>query len=408
MSLNLYAAGCATKPSTELKRKLNYDQLLSQLNERSSIKEWVDYLRSHPECKSKLFIDSGAFTAYTKGKEVDVEDYIKLINDIDDCVKVFAQVDKIPGRWGVKQTPEELAEAPKLSWENYLYMVDKVKSPKKLIPIFHQGEDFKWLKNMLEYKYSDGTYIDYIGISCNKEYATSEWIEWFKRCFKIIHESSNPNVKTHAFGMTSLKILEQFPFTSADSTSWIRSASFGNIILNYSYIYASSWNRSDPGYILNLPKAVQDEVKSKCKNYDMTYFELIDEAYTADRNVVLDKISDLANKTKKVFSKINIDFAIPSFENKYIIDIKEELTKNVKEAVNSYIEKMDNDSEKELVSNTFDIFNAKLNGGIINGKKEKGINAPVGIRACFNLWSLNEWVRNYEYRGTTSYESDLW
>ena len=408
MGLDLYAAGCATKPSTELKRKLGYDQLLSQLNERSSIKEWVNYLRANPDCKSKLFIDSGAFTAYTKGKEVDVDDYIKLINEIDDCVKVFAQVDKIPGRWGVKQTPEELAEAPRQSWENYLYMVERVKSPKKLLPIFHQGEDFKWLKNMINYKYSDGSYIDYIGISCNKEYSTGEWIEWFTKCFKIIHESLNPNVKTHAFGMTSLKILEQFPFTSADSTSWIRSASFGNIILNYSAIYASSWNRSDKGYILNQPKAIQDEVAAKCKNYDMTYFELIDEAYTEDRNIVLDKITQLAQKTQKALGKVNIKFEIPEYTNKYIIDIKEELTKNVKTATDSYLETCADESLKEVVQNTYEIFNVKLNGGEFNGKKEKGINAPVGIRACFNLWSLKEWLNNYKYIGTTDYEADLW
>ena len=33
-------------------------------------------------------------------------------------------------------------------------------------------------------------------------------------CFKMISESNNPHVKTHAFGMTSLKLLEQYPFTN--------------------------------------------------------------------------------------------------------------------------------------------------------------------------------------------------
>ena len=56
MGFNLYSAGSFSKESTDLKRKLGYDQLLSQLNERSACKEWVEYLRSHPECKSKLFI----------------------------------------------------------------------------------------------------------------------------------------------------------------------------------------------------------------------------------------------------------------------------------------------------------------------------------------------------------------
>ena len=35
---------------------------------------------------------------------------------------------------------------------NYLYMYDRLKPEirHKLIPVFHFGEDFKWLKNMLE------------------------------------------------------------------------------------------------------------------------------------------------------------------------------------------------------------------------------------------------------------------
>ena len=60
MGFDLYAAGSFNKDSTDLKRELGYDQLLSQLNERKACIEWVEYKRAHPECKSKLFIDSVA------------------------------------------------------------------------------------------------------------------------------------------------------------------------------------------------------------------------------------------------------------------------------------------------------------------------------------------------------------
>lgn len=36
MSFDLYAAGSFNKESTDLKRELGYDQLLSQLNERKA------------------------------------------------------------------------------------------------------------------------------------------------------------------------------------------------------------------------------------------------------------------------------------------------------------------------------------------------------------------------------------
>lgn len=285
MGFDLYAAGSFNKDSTDLKRELGYDQLLSQLNERKACIEWVEYKRAHPECKSKLFIDSGAYTAHTKGKEVDVDEYINFMNSIDDQVYVFAQVDKIPGEWGKPKTPEQLAEAPILSWENYKYMVRKVKSPKKLLPIFHQGEDFKYLEQMLNYVYPEdvldkscvGQPIDYIGISCNKELSSTEWVEWFKTVFRIIRSSRNPNVKTHAFGMTSLRILEQFPFTSADSTSWVRSASFGNLIVGYYSVYVSNRNLHDPGHINNQSPAVKQAVANICAKYNFNLDEIIND-----------------------------------------------------------------------------------------------------------------------------------
>ena len=159
MSFILYSAGTTSKESTELKRQIGYPQLLSQYTEKRNIVNWVEYLKEHPECTCKLFVDSGAFTAHTKGIEVDVDSYIEFINSIDDYVHIFAQVDKIAGIRGQEVTLEQQLEAPKLSWENYLYMVKRVKSRDKLLPVFHQGEDLKWLTNMLEYTHEEGEHI---------------------------------------------------------------------------------------------------------------------------------------------------------------------------------------------------------------------------------------------------------
>lgn len=270
MGFMLYAAGTGRKECQELIKKIGYNQLLSQLNERTSILKWVDYIRKNPDCKSKLFIDSGAFSAHTKGKEVDVDDYINFMNEIDDAVYIFAQVDKIPGRFGQPKTPEQLADAPRESWENYLYMVDKVKSRDKLLPIFHQGEDFKWLRNMLEYKHPDGKPIWYIGVSPANDVSVSEKKKWLEIVYKIIAESSNPNVKTHAFGMTTLNVLEQHPFTSADSTSWILCAANGAIIINGKAVHISDRRIHDSQNVLNRSVAIQDDVKKlvESKGFD--------------------------------------------------------------------------------------------------------------------------------------------
>ena len=274
MAFDLYFAGTVGEDCTNLIRKLNCCQLLSQLNERKSLNKWVQYKREHPECTCKLFVDSGAFSAHTLGKEVNVDEYIEYINSIDDQVTVFAQVDKIPGTFGREHTYEEVCEGAEKSWENYLYMKDKVKSRDKLLPIFHQGEDFKWLRNMLEYTHEDGSHIKYIGISSNNAESIPGKIAWFEKCFKTIKESSNPNVKTHAFGMTIAKILQQFPFTSADSTGWIMTGANGAVRVRDKIIKISEQSNNRDDHYDHLPPAVKDEVLKECEKFGISITEL--------------------------------------------------------------------------------------------------------------------------------------
>lgn len=75
-----------------------------------------------------------------------MDEYIDYVNGLDNEVDLIAQVDTIPGSFGVIRTADETVIAPELSWQNYLYMRDKIISVDKLVPIFHQDEDFKWFK----------------------------------------------------------------------------------------------------------------------------------------------------------------------------------------------------------------------------------------------------------------------
>ena len=251
---DLYFAGSQCKECEEWILEHKGNRLQSQLNDRKNIAVWCERGQG-----AKLFIDSAAFTAHTLGKEVDVDEYIEYLNSIDDHTHCFAQVDHIPGRFRQPKTQEELREAPKLSWDNYLYMKDKVKSKHKLLPIFHQGENWNWLKNMLEYKDDDG-HIQYIGLSPANDVHTAAKEAFIEKCFTIIAHSSNPNVKTHAFGMTSLPLLEKYPFYSADSTGWIMVGAMGNIMTPWGILDASDSNKYSPKNIRNMTQRAQKQV----------------------------------------------------------------------------------------------------------------------------------------------------
>lgn len=257
MAFNLYLAGSYSKMVDEKLQEMGINRLASQLNDRSLLERWITYIKEVEH--RKVFVDSGAFSAHTKGRELDVDEYIEYLNARQGCFEVIAQVDKIPGEFGKKKTREQLLEAPELSWENYLYMRDKVIDYKNLIPIFHQGEDFKHLHRMLETTF-DGEHIPYIGISPANDVSTKEKAKWFETVFRVIRDSSNPNVKTHAFGMTSLDLLEQYPFYSADSTSWLMTSANGSIMTSWGLMLMSDVQVDNPKHFNHMSKETQAKV----------------------------------------------------------------------------------------------------------------------------------------------------
>jgi len=228
MSFDLYLASFEGNDIIDWAYDNDCPLLYSQLNNRNYIKRHFS-AQEEGKTKGKLFIDSGAHSAHTKGVELDLNEYIGFVNDNIDKMTVYVQVDKIPGQYLKPKTQKDWLEAPKLSWENYLMMKEKSADWTKLIPVFHMGEDYKWLENLCNYKFSDGSQIPYIGLSPRGDVSLKDKYDFCYKCFSVIKKSSNPNVKTHAFGATSLSMLERLPFTSADSTTWVLVSAFGQV-----------------------------------------------------------------------------------------------------------------------------------------------------------------------------------
>lgn len=193
------------------------DVLVSQLD-RSSIKKMIEY--ADKGVVKSLFIDSGAYSQYTgKIGVIDVDEYISYVDEIDKYIYAVAQVDTLPGKFGTPKHKEDYVVSADKSWENFLYMYGKMKSPKKLIPVFHFGESFDALKRMLDWRDPEGEPIRTIGLSPANDSAQSVKDVYLQQCYDFIAKSSHPDVRTHLFGMTSLQGLRKFPCYSADSVS---------------------------------------------------------------------------------------------------------------------------------------------------------------------------------------------
>lgn len=248
-NFDLYFAGWYNEDIMKIIIDNNFNQLLSNINDRDKIEKFIEAKKNG--WKGKLLIDSGAFSIHRSGKEVPLEDYINYLNKNHEYFDLYVQLDDIPGKWGIPKTEEELASSPPKTWANYLYMISKLEEPKKLLPVFHQGEDYKYLKQMLEFRDENGEPIYYLCLSSNKNLDAKKRYDWYKRCYEIIEQSSNPNIKIHSLGTQSQNHCELIPFTSADATSWILSAGNGNIFTKYGTIYLSSKGLSKKDNVLN-------------------------------------------------------------------------------------------------------------------------------------------------------------
>jgi len=173
-----------------------------------------------------LILDSGAFSAWTKKTEINLDNYCNWCLENIDYIDYVVNLDVIPGSFGEKNLPQsEIDRSAKKGWRNYEYMLSKGIPKEKLIHIFHQGEDYKWLEKMV-------AAMDYIGLSPANDRTTNQKIDWLDSCMKYVtDDKGHPIVKFHGFAVTSLKLMMRYPWYSVDSTSWVMISRTGSVLV---------------------------------------------------------------------------------------------------------------------------------------------------------------------------------
>jgi len=92
------------------------------------------------------------------------------------------------------------------------------------LPVYHFGEDIKWL-----HRYMDE--YEYIGIGGLGQYISrSAYTKFADRVFKILEDGGN-KWKTHGFAMTSIDLAYRYPWYSVDSTTWLKLAIYGRCLI---------------------------------------------------------------------------------------------------------------------------------------------------------------------------------
>lgn len=268
------------------------DVLVSQLD-RSGVDKMLEYM-DRGLVKS-LFIDSGAYSVHSQGFDKVskgrfatfndmVDEYIDYVNSLDDKIIAVAQFDHIPGVFKQAKKPSDYVESAELSWDNFLYMYPKMKSPDKLIAVFHQGESFDHLGKMLDWKDPNGKPFSYVGISPSNDRSVGEKDVYLKEVYEYIARSNNPNVKTHLFGYTSLPGLPKFPWYSADSVSHRLRAAYAKIYTNKWGTISLSPKRSakakgDRMFLEVADPVTVKELEKIASSYGLTLDLLVNESW---------------------------------------------------------------------------------------------------------------------------------
>lgn len=171
----------------------------------------------------RFFLDSGAYSAWSRGAEIDLDEYIEFIRANIQWIDVYANLDCLAGRPGVPTSPQEREAAAAKSWDNYMYMKNAGLDP---IPVYHIGEDVRWLEKMLAFGCS------YIGLGGLVGVPSASRRQWLDGVFdRITDANGEPLVKTHGFGMTAVDLIFRYPWFSVDSTTWIKITANGAVYL---------------------------------------------------------------------------------------------------------------------------------------------------------------------------------
>lgn len=265
MSFNLYFAGGQQVPIT-LTKEDNCGKLYTFAE---GPKRLHKYLENET---AKIFVDSGAFSVHHSGKEINIDEYIKFINE-HPKVDLFACLDKIPYPILNTETALDCAEC---TWNNYIYILKHVREKymDKIVPVYHFGEPVEYIHKIINgYGMYRPKYIAFGGRAGVMKQALHEALTTF---FSEISKSTNPNIKVHGFGITQFETVELFPFYSGDSTTWLQTGKFGRIHtkVGRTTVTVSVEGEKQDRHFNKYPQHLQDLILQEIESNGFTYEQL--------------------------------------------------------------------------------------------------------------------------------------
>lgn len=168
--------------------------------------------------RKRLMIDSGAYSAYTQKKTIDLEEFTNWSINIHEELKGVTNAIHIGldvlGDWKESQKNQTAHDATGITF----------------IATFHRPDPPEYLDWILNRECSH----KYMGIGglVTDVMDTSKLIPFLDFVYdKICDEEGKPRIETHLFGIGDTTIINRYPATTSDSTSILWPSIYGNIML---------------------------------------------------------------------------------------------------------------------------------------------------------------------------------
>jgi hypothetical protein len=241
---------------THVKRRL-----FSYFYHNKNNKPSEDILASH-KLGLDLFLDSGAFSAFSKGALININDFSEFVKKTQTMWTTCSSLDHIG-------QGEESAIGSK---KNFDWLRN---TGAKIQPVFHVREPDKYLEQYM----AEGWDYIFIGGMVPE---TTVWLKdrldglWDK---VLADKEGRPKVKTHGFGLTDQKLMFRYPWYSVDSTSWLMTGIFGGCllvtpdkrVLKIMFSKDSPTRKKINGWHFSTLKAVEkDEIRELMEPYNIT------------------------------------------------------------------------------------------------------------------------------------------
>jgi hypothetical protein len=265
-----------------------------------AIDPWMQHSIEQGNTDQELMLDSGAFTAWTKGKEVRlstlISTYRKFMRKYEQQTKTIwlLNLDRIPGRKGETPTARQVADALAESDKNFGALHREFGD--RVLPVYHQGEPASRLDEVCAMS-------TYIGVSPRQGLGERNRLNWVRELHGTLDRT---RIRTHGLATTGTVMSTTVDWHSIDSAAWRIRAWLGMTYFNFGdkirsiNVSAQSPAQYDKGrHYRSMSKAQQEFLSARAAANGVSMEELENDTLARAYNAYVEIASFFASKQLK-------------------------------------------------------------------------------------------------------------